>query len=156
ELVLGESIRHGCSSVGWVRGPGRERVVAASRPRRRGMMPEPARPCYALRRSALCRAAPPFAMTFRRLGLPFAPLVALSVFASGAACGNTSAPSPFPAADAGSDAGSGGAGGGALFDAGEEIDPTLGGPCLDDPQCNDNIDCTFDACDKALGRCRNV
>jgi hypothetical protein len=95
-------------------------------------------------------------MTLRWIGLPFAPLAALTAFALGSACGNTSAPSPFTT-DAGSDAdGSGGADTGSVFDAGEEIDPTLGGPCLDDGQCNDNIDCTFDECDKTLGRCRNI
>lgn len=52
------------------------------------------------------------------------------------------------------------------FDAGEEadvtterapdVDPTLGGPCTDDSQCNDMIACTFDRCDHSVARCRNV
>ena len=52
------------------------------------------------------------------------------------------------------------------FDAGEEadttderapeVDPTLGGPCTEDSQCNDMIACTFDRCDKTVARCRNV
>jgi len=37
-----------------------------------------------------------------------------------------------------------------------DVDPTLGGPCSEDAQCNDGIDCTFDRCDLALSRCRNV
>lgn len=41
-------------------------------------------------------------------------------------------------------------------DAGPEIDPTLGGPCTDDAQCDDLIPCTFDRCDKSLSRCRNT
>ena len=39
---------------------------------------------------------------------------------------------------------------------GETVDPTLGGPCVDDTQCNDGVDCTYDRCDKAILRCRNV
>ena len=53
------------------------------------------------------------------------------------------------------------------FDAGEtggdatneraaEVDPTLGGPCTEDKQCDDTIPCTADSCDKTLLRCRNV
>src|SRR4029079_925125 len=33
-----------------------------------------------------------------------------------------------------------------LGDAGPDADLTLGGPCVDDPQCNDDVPCTFDAC----------
>lgn len=54
--------------------------------------------------------------------------------------------------DAGVDAGSGDA----EVDATPAVDPTLGGPCTDDAQCDDRIDCTFDACDKGLSRCRNT
>ncbi len=36
----------------------------------------------------------------------------------------------------------------------ETVDPTLGGPCLDDAQCQDGILCTFDRCDKGISRCR--
>jgi hypothetical protein len=35
-------------------------------------------------------------------------------------------------------------------------DPTLGGPCVDTAQCNDNVACTFDECDPTLMRCRNT
>lgn len=33
-------------------------------------------------------------------------------------------------------------------------DPTLGGRCADDAQCDDGVDCTVDRCDPELGRCR--
>lgn len=39
---------------------------------------------------------------------------------------------------------------------GPSTDPTLGGPCTDDSQCGDGIECTFDRCDKTLDRCRNT
>jgi hypothetical protein len=72
------------------------------------------------------------------------------------ACGHKNTDSPFA---------NGGAGGGHLFggmggvgagpdDAGPDADPTLGGPCNDDGQCNDMISCTFDHCDLTLHRCR--
>ena len=37
-----------------------------------------------------------------------------------------------------------------------DADPYLGGPCVDDGQCDDMIACTYDSCDLALHRCRNV
>src|SRR6185503_15257447 len=51
--------------------------------------------------------------------------------------------------DAGSD-------GDARDDAEPGIDPTLGGPCTDDAQCDDLVPCTYDRCDQALSRCRNT
>lgn len=63
----------------------------------------------------------------------------------------SSAPSPF-GPDAGGAGGEGGGGGGAGGETGG--DPTLGGPCVDDGQCDDDLDCTHDACDQALSRCR--
>ncbi len=39
-------------------------------------------------------------------------------------------------------------------DAGSEPNPSLGGPCQDDGQCDDGVACTRDACDDTLGRCR--
>ncbi len=33
-------------------------------------------------------------------------------------------------------------------------DPTLGGPCEEDVQCDDQLKCTFDKCDLTLKRCR--
>lgn len=70
-------------------------------------------------------------------------------------CGSSVTESPFPqgsggeGADGGAPSSSGGRGGGSN-------DPTLGTSCLDDGQCDDGIDCTADACDNALARCRHV
>jgi Putative metal-binding motif len=41
-------------------------------------------------------------------------------------------------------------------DAGDDASPYLGGPCVDDAQCDDGIACTYDSCDQAAGRCLNV
>jgi hypothetical protein len=41
-------------------------------------------------------------------------------------------------------------------DAETDADPSLGGPCVDDSQCDDMIACTYDSCDHGAGRCRNV
>ncbi len=41
-------------------------------------------------------------------------------------------------------------------DAGPDVDPTVGGPCLDDGQCDDQVECTFDACDQGIARCRHT
>ncbi|MEO7331822.1 MAG: putative metal-binding motif-containing protein [Minicystis sp.] len=82
-------------------------------------------------------------------------------------CGVNAAPNPFSATSTGG-GGSGGAGGsageGGVFvgagggsggdDAGPPVDPTLGGPCVDDGQCNDGFACTLDKCDLTLSRCR--
>ena len=73
------------------------------------------------------------------------------------ACGSDSVKSPF-GPGAGGAGGAGGMQGNAGFkldiDAGDEVDPTLGGPCEDDGQCDDRVDCTQDHCDLELGRCR--
>ncbi|MBX3206676.1 MAG: putative metal-binding motif-containing protein [Labilithrix sp.] len=53
--------------------------------------------------------------------------------------------------DGGSDAEEDGA-----ADAEPDFDPTLGGPCTDDSQCDDLIPCTYDRCDTTLSRCRNT
>ena len=37
-----------------------------------------------------------------------------------------------------------------------DADPTLGSPCLDDSQCDDSIECTFDECDLTFSRCRHT
>ncbi len=64
---------------------------------------------------------------------------------------------PYPP-DAGDDAagGSGGSGGGAGAGGGGTGDPTLGGPCNVDADCDDALGCTIDACDKTLDRCRFI
>ncbi len=65
-------------------------------------------------------------------------------------CGTDPSPELFVRPfDAGGD-------GDATDERGPEIDPTLGGPCTEDSQCNDAIACTFDRCDLTLSRCRNV
>ncbi len=75
------------------------------------------------------------------------------------ACGNSSVPSPFGSRDAGADVVAQMDAADAAppgTDADAAIDPTLGGPCIDDEQCDDGIDCTFDRCDEAFARCRVV
>jgi hypothetical protein len=76
-------------------------------------------------------------------------------FALGFGCGTRSVPNPF-VPDAEPDGGAGGGGGAEVIaDAGPDADPTLGGPCVDDGQCNDGIACTTaDRCDLTLMRCR--
>ena len=73
------------------------------------------------------------------------------------ACGNASGSDPFvtPGAPNGGTAGSSAEPGGA---GGEDPmeDPTLGGPCLDNTQCDDGLDCTLDGCDTAFERCRHL
>lgn len=67
---------------------------------------------------------------------------------------NDGVPNPF-VPDGGSAGGSGGGGGGEEpTDAGPDVDPTLGGSCVDDGQCDDLLPCTVDHCDLELGRCR--
>lgn len=41
-------------------------------------------------------------------------------------------------------------------DAEPQLDPTLGGPCTEDAQCDDTVACTYDRCDTAILRCRHV
>lgn len=96
----------------------------------------------------------PSQITHARAGLArlLRALVPLTV----AACGPSTAPSPF-VTDAGPDA-SGSDGGmpeGGLSEDGGPIDDTLGGPCNDDSQCDDTIPCTVDACDTTIERCRH-
>jgi hypothetical protein len=68
-----------------------------------------------------------------------------------AACGGP-VKDPLVGIDASADAGDSAP----PLDAGPDADPTLGGPCTDDAQCNDKVDCTHDSCDLSLMRCRNV
>lgn len=84
--------------------------------------------------------------------------------AAGGGCGGADVPSPFQAhGDAGVDASADGdAGGDAPGGDATDLpdspgsDPTLGNPCVDDGQCDDEIPCTFDRCDLELGRCRHL
>ena len=86
-------------------------------------------------------------------------LLATVAALAGVACSSKGVPAQLVIHyDAGGDgSGDGGRDGGAgdgAFD--EDANPDLGGPCVDDAQCNDNIACTYDSCDKQLGRCLNV
>jgi hypothetical protein len=71
-----------------------------------------------------------------------------------AACGSNPRANLIVHFDAGSDSSIDAAG----LDAGESSDAGLylGGPCVDDGQCNDDIACTYDSCDQTVSRCRNV
>jgi len=91
----------------------------------------------------------------RRVALGCSGLALLcAVLAS--ACGSNSVHSPFTL-DAGSEAGAAGASStdGGLNIGNDAGDPTLGGPCADDSQCDDAIPCTADRCDAGVQRCRH-
>ncbi len=85
----------------------------------------------------------------------------LSLWAA-VSCGTNSVRDPFasPPKDAGVDAGDAGPAEPGLIqdeDLGSMAparDQTLGGPCLDDEQCDDGLACTRDYCDEERGRCR--
>ncbi|HEV8244587.1 MAG TPA: putative metal-binding motif-containing protein [Polyangiaceae bacterium] len=88
-------------------------------------------------------------------GRPLAAISTLLALLAGhglSACGDSSAPTPFVADDAGDDGPSLDAGADGDTEAG--LDSTLGGPCSDLGQCDDGIDCTLDRCDLEIGRCR--
>jgi hypothetical protein len=73
----------------------------------------------------------------------------------GLGCDDSTVDSPFEPGPSGDDAGPTDPGGGA--DAGtQDAGPPLGKPCLDDEQCNDDIECTFDECVEGPNRCRSV
>ncbi|HTA93096.1 MAG TPA: putative metal-binding motif-containing protein [Polyangiaceae bacterium] len=101
-----------------------------------------------------CASTPGRALARTALGRSLALLILAS--ATLGACGDHSAPSPFvvDAGEAGAPSDGGNQEGGLNVgvDAG---DPTLGGPCSDDGQCDDAIACTTDTCDMTLLRCRH-
>ena len=72
-------------------------------------------------------------------------------------CGNSSGSSPFAGrfdgGDASIEAGEASSEAGGATDAGALV---LGGPCLENAQCDDHLDCTFDSCNLALRRCQFV
>ncbi len=75
------------------------------------------------------------------------------------ACGTDRVKSPFvgPAAGGAATGGEGPQGEAGLslvVDGGDDVEPSLGGPCQDDGQCDDGVGCTVDGCDLGLGRCR--
>lgn len=83
------------------------------------------------------------------LGASLAVTFALAPLPAG--CGNDTPDFtviPFDAGEAGVEGG--------RSEAGPDFDPTLGGPCSDDAQCDDAVACTFDRCDLTISRCRNV
>jgi hypothetical protein len=91
----------------------------------------------------------------------FAPALAWAVVAVVAvACGSNPRDVLVIHYDAGSDArvDAPAAGEAGSVDAGDTADanPNLGGPCVDNTQCDDSIPCTYDSCDKTLKRCLNV
>lgn len=61
-------------------------------------------------------------------------------------------PNPFTPQPPGG--GGAGAGGESVGGGPPDEDPTLGGPCIDDGQCDDELDCTVDRCDLDIERCR--
>ena len=63
------------------------------------------------------------------------------------ACDGELPTNPYVTSGGGGTGGEGGSGG-------SGVDPELGGPCVEDAQCDDEIDCTADSCDKSLDRCR--
>ena len=91
----------------------------------------------------------------RRLVFFFAAAVALGV---ASACGSHDPPNLLVVHfDAGSDvAGEAGPCLDGCEDATGDANPYLGGPCVDDGQCNDGIPCTYDSCDPQARRCLNV
>ncbi len=74
--------------------------------------------------------------------------------AAAAACSESSAPSPFVGAQA--MAGAAGMEAGPVRAPLLNREPTIGGPCSEDAQCDDKVPCTKDRCDRELGRCRFV
>src|SRR5690242_5686947 len=80
-----------------------------------------------------------------------------SALSAGLGCDDSNVDSPFgprPQSEAGSDAST------RVNDAGDTASPDggeqLGKPCLDDAQCDDGIDCTFDECVAGPDRCRSL
>jgi hypothetical protein len=91
------------------------------------------------------------------------PALVFAVFCAACGCAIACGAGPPASPFVGDDAGGGTDGADAGADAGDEeatadvagdADPNLGGPCLDDGQCDDEIDCTEDECDEAIERCR--
>lgn len=87
-------------------------------------------------------------------------LASVALVLGSAACNSSGVPAQLVIHyDAGGDAtGDGGLSEGGANDGAfdEDANPYLGGPCIDDAQCNDGIACTYDSCDKQVGRCLNV
>jgi hypothetical protein len=84
--------------------------------------------------------------------VPASALLVVAVVAV-VACGTNPPAQLLVRFDAGSDAASDAP---AASDGASLDGAYLGGPCIDDGQCDDDIPCTYDSCDKAVGRCSNV
>ncbi|MEB2311313.1 MAG: putative metal-binding motif-containing protein [Sorangiineae bacterium] len=85
-------------------------------------------------------------------------LALLALAATLAGCGSqSSSRSPFLDSGAAGASGAAGQGAGGLGGAAGDgsAGGAVGGPCVDDGQCDDGLDCTTDGCDLALGRCRH-
>jgi Putative metal-binding motif len=83
--------------------------------------------------------------------------VVLVALACLAACGSGNpANRLIVSSDAGVDAPAEAAASGGGTPGADAGSPYLGGPCIDDGQCDDVIACTYDSCDTAIGRCLNV
>jgi hypothetical protein len=81
-------------------------------------------------------------------------LVLLAALGFVACGGGGGAADPFGNSGEGGAAGAAGAGNAGENEGGSG--PVFGEPCVDDPQCDDGLDCTVDACDLERGRCRYV
>jgi hypothetical protein len=68
-----------------------------------------------------------------------------------AGCSNAPASSPFVV-----EAGTADATRDVVLDTLEDSGIPLGAPCLEDRQCNDAVECTFDTCNRTFNRCQNV
>lgn len=86
-------------------------------------------------------------MQARFFGLVATWLALPAVAAALGACDGAGPVNPY---GVGGEGGGGGLGGG----GGTTVDPELGGPCVEDAQCDDGIGCTDDRCDKEVDRCR--
>jgi hypothetical protein len=86
---------------------------------------------------------------YARVGMSFR---AVGIVLCLAGCSNLPAGSPFVVDGGPTDA----MADGFPFDAVDDRGIPLGGPCLEDRQCNDGVECTFDSCNLALRRCQNV
>jgi hypothetical protein len=123
-------------------------------------MPRLLEPRYAPRRVSWRAPAPTVSLALVAFPGTLRNLLACLIAAGGqvalvGACGDSAVPSPFDQPDAGRD-GSDATDAAPVEDAPPDADPTIGGPCLDDAQCDDGIDCTVDACDLSIERCRFV
>jgi hypothetical protein len=108
-------------------------------------MPEGHRGCYPF--SAVQRSRSPLVSLCALSSVAFVTVTTALSLPAGCKRG---APNPYTTTGSSSSSGTGGHGGA----GGGGVDPELGGPCVDDTECNDNIACTFDKCDTSVGRCR--